>query len=65
MTKRGTGNSQMGWGHWVTATIKVNIDSETDMAVVLWCPVEDLKTIIITLTIKLTWLLSSGVQLKI
>ena len=52
----------MGWSHWVTATIKVNIDSETDMAVVLWCPVEDLKTIIVTLTLKLT---TCGVQLKI
>ena len=33
------------------------------MAIVLWCPFEDLKAI--PLTLKLTWLFSCGVQLKI
>ena len=42
---------------------KTIILTEIDMAIVLWCPVEDSKTI--PLTLKLTWLLSCGVQLKI
>ena len=45
---------------WRFEDYNYNIDSEIDN---LWCPVEDWKTI--TLTLKLTWLLSCGVQLKI